>query len=277
MVFFSCTRREMTRTNLHSRKINSWVCIYNENASPTDISKFDLAVVDADAHPDLTAIKKTNTILIGYVSLGEVGDYRWYWKHIANKSWILEKNPNWNSNMIDVRAQEWQDWLIDKIIPRILADGFDGLFLDTIDTAEYLEKYHPKHKYPGAQKRMIQLIKAIRKKFPTIYIIANRGFSMLSKIGSAIDGVVAESIFSTIEFNENQNARLRTSDEYNIETKKLLSVKKKCNLLVLTLDYVESENKLNIKNIISTSRQFGFIPYISTAKLDSVYLHTLGL
>ncbi|MFQ5824479.1 MAG: endo alpha-1,4 polygalactosaminidase [bacterium] len=276
MLFFSCAGREKIRSNLESHKINNWVCIYNDNAPVSTIRKFDLAILDADAHPDLTELKKSNTILIGYVSLGEVGEYRWYWNLIADKPWILDKNPNWNSRMIDVRTLEWHEWLIDKIIPKILEQGFDGIFLDTIDNAEYLEKYHPKIKYPGAQAGMITLIKAIRKRFPSIYIIANRGFSIIHEIGPLIDGVVAESIFTTIDVNNNK-VRLLTPDEYSSNIKQLLAAKKSFDLTVFTLDYADPENTSFIRSIITRSREYDFIPYISTTKLDRIYLNTLEL
>ncbi|MFQ5751432.1 MAG: endo alpha-1,4 polygalactosaminidase [bacterium] len=277
-MFVSCARRAIIRRHLDSKKINNWVCVYNENASISALKKFDLAVLDADAHPDLTALKNSPTILIGYVSLGEVGSYRWYWPFIANKPWILDKNPNWDGRMIDVRAAEWHDWVIEKIIPRILAKGFDGIFLDTIDNAAYLEKYHPEKKYPGAQASMIHLIKAIRNKFPKKYILVNRGSAILNEIGAFIDGVVAESIFSAIDLNAKQKLRSRTADEYEPEVQKLLAARKKFNLMVFTLDYTETENnKFFIRDVIAKARQNDFIPYISTTKLDSVYLYTQEL
>lgn len=275
MKFFGCAGSAKKQNRPAFEGINSWVCNYNQEAPISDLRKFDLAILDADAHPDLTALKSTNTILIGYVSLGEVGDYRWYWPSISEKPWILGKNPNWNSRMIDVRASEWHDWLIDKIIPRVLEEGFDGLFLDTIDNAEYLEKYHPGKKYPGAQKAMIHLIKSIRRHFPEIFIVANRGFAILDGIGAVIDGVVAESIFTNINFTPDDSFGARSEQDYMPVIEQLLRAKRKYNLTVFTLDYVDAKNNADIRAVLHQSRRFGFKPYISDPELGITYFHTL--
>ncbi|MFQ5637650.1 MAG: endo alpha-1,4 polygalactosaminidase [bacterium] len=254
--------------------VNSWICNYKASVAPTHIDKFDLAVLDADSHPDLTWFKNSDTILIGYVSLGEVGKTRWYWNVIRSKPWILDKNPNWGSRMIDVREKEWHDWLLQCIIPKILKQGFAGLFLDTIDNAEYLEKYHPSKKYPGAQAAMIQLIKSIRAKYPHIYLIANRGFSLLHSIGPVIDAVVAESLFTTIDF-DSDSLGLRGENESEPIVTMLKRAKRKFHLTIFTLDYVKKENRSIINSILARSRLAGFKPYISTPNLDEIYFYSL--
>lgn len=274
LIMFGCAGKKKLARNVHFDNIKTWVCVYNSDASVSNVKKFDLAILDSDSHPDLTELKATGTILIGYVSLGEVADYRWYWNDIAKKPWILEKNPNWNSRMIDVRADEWRQLLTEQIIPRILAKGFDGIFLDTIDDAEYLEQYHPKKKYPGMGAAMVRLIKLIRKKFPTIYIVANRGFAFLNEIASSIDGVVAESIFTTIDFEKSMTRR-RNAYETAPIIKQLRKASKRTGLKVFTLDYPDLENRMDIEEIIAQSQRLGFIPYLSTPKLEKVYFYTL--
>lgn len=273
-MWFGCAGRNYKQT-LAARDIGNWVCVYNENASTEAIKNFDLAVLDADAHPDLSALKNSRTILIGYVSLGEVGDYRWFWPQMAGKPWVLDKNPNWNSYFVDVRAPEWHDLLLDKIIPKILEDGFDGLFLDTVDNAEYLEKYHPVKKYPGSQAAMIQLIRKMRLRFPDIHIIANRGFAILEQIAGDIDGVVAESVFTTVDFENEGKMRILRTEEYTVNLRRLMAVKNRSKIKVFTLDYLEKHKEREISRLISKSREFGFIPYVSTPRLDGIYLNTL--
>lgn len=252
--------------------METWVCVYTDDAPVEEIKKFDLAVLDADAHPDLLALRDSQTALVGYVSLGEVGEYRWYWNSISDKPWLLDKNPNWDSRMIDVREPEWSSLLLEQIIPRILVQGFDGLFLDTIDNAEYLEKYHPVKTYPGMQKAMVRLIKSIRQAFPDIYIIANRGFSLLDEIGDSINAIVAESLFTEIDF-KNKTTRRLTAAEYEPVVRQLKRVQQKHDLKVYSLDYVAGTTRVG--QIIEKSRLHGFIPYISTPELDTIYAYTL--
>lgn len=85
-------------------------------------------------------------LLICYMSIGEAEDYRSYWKPVWKKSppeWIEEENPDWEGNY-KVRYWDagWQSLIFgnpDAYLDRILAAGFDGVYLDIIDAFEYFE------------------------------------------------------------------------------------------------------------------------------------------
>ncbi len=275
MLFTNCTNRGKLIRKSTAPHFKNWVCNYNERANPQDLVKFDLIVLDADSHPDLRLLKTNNALLIGYLSLGEVGDYRWYWPEIKDKPWVLAKNPTWDSRMIDVRSKEWQNMVLNKIIPRILQDGFNGLFLDTIDNAEYLEKYHPQQTLPGSEAAMVQLIKRIRTTFPGIYLIVNRGFSLTEKIAASVDAIVAESLFSEVNFDKN-TVQLRSIADISPIIKKLSRAANRFHLQILTLDYFDKQKPENIDKLITSARQNGFVPYISTVNLQTTYMFTLG-
>lgn len=273
MMIFGCAgKKVLHRPELDG--IRNWVCVYSEDANAEQIAKFDLAVLDADSHPPLSSLKE-ETMLLGYLSLGEVSDYRWYWPEVENASWLLERNPNWNSRFVDVRSPAWRRIVLNKIIPAILAQGFDGLFLDTVDTAEYLERYRSEGTLPGAEAAMVKLIRAIRKKYPSIYLIVNRGFAILEQVGDAIDGVVAESVFSIFNF-ETKTARLRTQAELQTQLDQLRTLRRTFDVEVLTLDYLAHAANSEIAAVTQRARQEGFIPYISTVQLDTVFTFTLS-
>jgi uncharacterized protein (TIGR01370 family) len=166
--------------------------------------------------------------------------------------------------------------VLNRIIPAILEQGFDGLFLDTVDNAEYLERYHPAKNYPGSEEAMVQLIKKIRKKYPDIYIIANRGYAILDRIGGVLDALVAESTFAIWD-TEAKRSRILNSVEFEITVKNLKATQARFKLPILSLDYVEYANPVAIERILSRSRECGFIPYISTPDLFKIYFHTFEL
>ncbi len=274
MFLFGCSVRPGKKRASVISRVRTWVCVYDARVNPADVARFDLAVLDSDSHPDLEKLQESRTVLLGYVSLAEVGDYRWYWEKVSSEPWVLEKNPNWNSYMIDVRQKAWQDLLLDQVIPSILAKGFDGLFLDTIDTAEYLEKYHPNATYPGAEAAMVQLIRRIRKKYPDIFLVANRGFDMLEQIGRSIDAVVAESVFTRIDF-ENDTTYVQSAPGYQAQLERLERARKKFGIGVLTLDYFKNQADRRIFDVIRLSRSYEFVPFVSTTNLDRIYFHTV--
>ena len=45
--------------------------------------------------------------------------------------------------IVDVRSDVWRNLLLNDIIPSILKNGYQGIFLDTLDSAEALERQDP--------------------------------------------------------------------------------------------------------------------------------------
>lgn len=81
-------------------------------------------------------------LVIGYFSIGEAEEYRKYWKEEWNQdlpNWISHENKNWEGNyIVKYWSKEWKT-IIDKMLKGYLNSGFDGVFLDTIDTYQGFE------------------------------------------------------------------------------------------------------------------------------------------
>jgi hypothetical protein len=117
---------------------------------------------------------------------------------------------------------------------------------------------------------MVKLIEKIRRFYPQVYLIANRGFSMLNDFGWAVDGVVAESVLTEFDY-ELQTLNLR-ADTASIEKTGLLkNAKKQFNLEVFTLDYVGESGNFDTGTVNRNAREHGFIPYISTRNLNRIF------
>ena len=85
-------------------------------------------------------------LVIAYMSIGEAEDYRYYWNEEwidDPPSWLAEKNQYWPGNYkVKYWESDWQDIIygnIDSYLFKILNAGFDGVYLDLIDTYEYFE------------------------------------------------------------------------------------------------------------------------------------------
>ena len=114
--------------------MNNWVCVYVDSVAIEDIKKFDLAVLDADAHPNLAPLRDSSTLPVGYLSLGEIADYRWYWDLISTKSWVLDKNPNWGSHFVRKGIQMARYKIIDD----------HGIYFTTHTVVEWLPIFREK-------------------------------------------------------------------------------------------------------------------------------------
>ena len=89
--FLGCTVGSKVRRRAQLRKVNNWVCVYVDSVAIEDINEFDLAVLDADAHPSLAPLRRSSTLPVGYVRLDQVADYRWYWDLISDKAFLFNE------------------------------------------------------------------------------------------------------------------------------------------------------------------------------------------
>lgn len=236
--------------------------------APAKMTKFDLAILDPDSHPPLDDIK-TKTVLIAYLSLGEAECYRSYWDQVRNQPWLAGKNPDWGSFYVDVSSPQWQKIILDEEIPRIINRGFDGLMLDTLDTASFLEQKFPE-KFSGQMEAMVKFIQLIRQRYPGIILISNNGFSILPQIGPYLDALLAEDIFTMVDFAKSGYKEVPQKDrEYKINILKKIS--SNFNLPVFVIDYLDTSNKKLVKKQMRRLEALGFKPYIAQKDLSEIY------
>lgn len=101
---------------------------------------------------ELAAIRrgKPGRKVVAYISIGEAEDYRPYW----HKEWDADKdgrpdagapkflcavNPEWKGNY---KVKYWhKDWqaIIEAYLDEIVAQGFDGMYMDIVDAFEFFE------------------------------------------------------------------------------------------------------------------------------------------
>jgi len=108
----------------------------------------DLLIIDREfngrllSKGDIRKIKRNGKKLIAYISLAEAEDYRSYWHSSWSRrrpNWIASENPNWPGNF---RVKYWTPtWkkIVFNQIRDARARGFDGVFLDVVDTYQYFE------------------------------------------------------------------------------------------------------------------------------------------
>lgn len=248
-----------------------WVAYYGDKLPAEKFLGFDVIVFDSDSHPPLAPLQSSPRILLGYLSIGEAESYRSYYRILRQKKLLMAKNPLWKGHrIIDIRKPEWATYINNVLIPAILAQGFNGVMLDTLDSPISLENRYPK-RYPGMKTAALNLIKSIRARYPTIHIMVNRAFPILPQVSDQIDMVMAETICTDWQPGKKKPVILPVKD-YNDSVILLKNLQKKSpSLKVYTLDYWPPADKKGIKHIYDMQRQSGFIPYVSTLNLQTVY------
>lgn len=172
---------------------------YGQKISSENLKNVDIAILDPDSI-DPRPLKNGRTRFYGYMSVGEAEEYRFYWPLVSGKKIILEANPDWpGAHLVDIRSPEWQNILVNRLIPQILDKGYDGLFLDTIDVPIMLEREDPK-KYGNSAKALVNLVRTIKQKYPKTGIIPNNGLEVLDQIAPFVDGILVEDLYTRHDF-----------------------------------------------------------------------------
>ena len=92
----------------------------------------------------------------------------------------------------------------------------------------------------------------------------NRGFSIIDETAKYIDGVLFES-FTTYYNWSNKKYELWSDKDLEwieYQAKRLVKLKEKYGLIVLTLDYANNDHLKDI--CIRHAEKYGFIPYVSS-------------
>jgi uncharacterized protein (TIGR01370 family) len=247
-----------------------WVVVYSEKPAVAEFRDYGLVVLDSVHHPPIRPLLEQKKTVIGYISLGEVENYRDYYKAVEAEGILYEKNPNWpDSRYVDVRDARWTRRVVEDLIPRLLHKGFQGIFIDTLDNPADLERRDPV-KFKGMTQAAANLVKAIRRHYPRMHIMLNRSYEILPAVEGLIDSVLGESVFTEIDF-EKKTYRLADQKTYQQQVKWLKEAKaRRPKLKVYTLDYWPPTDTAGVARIYAEQRKNGFIPYVSIKELDRV-------
>lgn len=204
-------------------------------------------------------------IVLAYLSIGEAEDYRFYWKDLrGRRSLVGPANRRWPGNYrIRYWEPEWHDVVYRgprSYLDRILAQGFDGVFLDTVDEAERWEDAG----IAEAPARMAALVRAIadhaRARRPDFLVVAQNPDRILGEPGvvEALSGVSSEAHL----FPGGREARPPVRDRV-LET--LRQVRRR-GLAVLVIEYLRSGAQRG--RLGTLCREHGFLCFAGSPRLD---------
>ncbi len=256
-----------TMPSLRMPRPSSWICYYGKIPKGSSLKSIDLAILDPDNVPNVLKYTKNGTVCVGYVSVGEAEDYRFYWENIKDAPFIIEENEDWEGNYyIDPRSEQWKSLLINEVIPKVLNRGYKGIFLDTLDTAEYLEWKYP-DEYEGAVDGMVDLVRAIRQRYPSIVMVSNNGYPLLYRIAPYIDAVLVEDLYTTYDF---ETGTYGIQDPHVTEEHRamLTDISTRYHVPILTLDYIDPNDTTGKRSIESSSVLDGFYPHVGDINLE---------
>jgi polysaccharide biosynthesis protein PelA len=214
-----------------------WIAFYGQTADEEVLSAYDIVVLDSMFQGSVATIAKRGARVCAYLSLGEVRTSGTFYDRIDPAA-LLEDNPAWpGTRRIDVRQRAWKDLVLGGIVPSIIAKGFTGLMLDTLDTPPYLEQLDPVGKR-GMGKAAVDLVQAIRRSYPKMLVIVNRGYALLPNLVDSVDGVIAESLLTTPENDGSGRFKWNEPSDVALQLSLLApAVARRIRVPILSLDY----------------------------------------
>ncbi|MEZ5849870.1 MAG: endo alpha-1,4 polygalactosaminidase [Hyphomicrobiaceae bacterium] len=161
-------------------------------------------------------------LLLAYCSIGEAESYRFYWQKQWKRQkpgWLLGENPDWEENY-SVRFWDpgWQRIIFGgtaSYVDRIVAQGFDGVYLDKCDVFEDIREHFGKvaRERADLEEDMVDFVagvathvRGLRSDFLVVMQNAEPllEFPALRRV---IDGVAKEELLFGLDRPEKANAR----------------------------------------------------------------------
>jgi len=262
-------------------------------------SAFDLAIIDYSQDGsdemrftagEISAVKHGSggeKLVLAYMSIGEAEDYRFYWDNRWDKnhdgnpdpgapSWLGPGNPEWPGNYkVRYWKPEWQAIIFGSptsYLDRIIAAGFDGVYLDIIDAYEYWG--------PGGEsglnretteQEMVDFVKAIAEYARVTK--GKAGFAVLPQNGEGLSAHAdyVQSVTGIGKEDTWYNDNLQQPKSYTAEVIENLDVFKGAGKLVLVVDYVTQKSRID--DFYAKSEARGYVPYATVRDLDRLTIN----
>jgi uncharacterized protein (TIGR01370 family) len=241
------------------RRVRRWAPLIGAHTLPA-LERPDLIVVDglpeaagddAAARARLEAARRTGALVIAYLSVGTVEDWRPYALEVPSE-WTFGPVPGWaGERYVDARAEGWHR-IMARAAAGLQALGFDGLFLDNLDVAE---------DRPQTKDAIVALVEGIRAAAGDVLLIAQNGLATIDRL--PVDAISREDTWSRWEDGRYGPSAPR-------ETAAILAGLRRQRargLVVLTLDYTQPGDP-RAEEIVARSRAEGFVPAVSVLALD---------
>jgi uncharacterized protein (TIGR01370 family) len=230
-------------------------------------SDAQMVVLSGDPRVSLRDLPR-DTIRLGYLSVGEVGANRADWPLLRDRPFLIEPNPDWPENSrVDLRDPGWQQVLLGQDVPRILGLGFDGLMLDTIDTAPYLEDRDP-GRFAGSRQALRDWLRRLREAFPKAVLVAN-GALALPEAAPYVDGFVVEGVFATYDFSR-RLYRATTEPERQWKLAQIERAQRVAPRPVFTIEYADFGDLALARWAAGQATDHGFRPYVGVKDLNAL-------
>ncbi len=239
---------------------------YGTQPPLTQLRHFDQVVVQPNqiqAH-ELPPLLQAGPLIVAYVSVGEVAQNSVDFAAIQ-QSWVIGKNPAWDSLVMDYRAPQWRHYLLEKHFRPLWQQGYRAFFLDTMDSYLLVQKQGPERQ--AQEDGLRELLRTIKSEFSGSKIIVNRGFDVLDTAHDYIDGLIAEAYFSGWDPQTREYTLISQANRQWLHNQ-LTLVQNKYHIPVTVVDYVNPGEWDKAADYAEKIIAAGFTPWIANGDLN---------
>jgi len=247
---------------------------YGPNPPLALLRQFDRVVLEPDnVQPDeLDDLGRSGARVYAYLSIGEVGPERAGFEKLESSS-ILGSNPAWNSAVMDLTAESWVNHVLARA-DALRADGYEGLFLDTMDSFNLVAKTTAARAVQA--DALSRLIGTLAQRQPSMKLIANRGFEVIDRIAPHLEAVAAESLYASWNNQDERYTPVSATDREWLLAR-LGDVRERHGLDVIAIDYVPPAKRERAREVAAAIARHGIVPWVATPALDHIGVGVLDV
>lgn len=226
------------------------------------LSTRDLVVVDGEdaSAAQVKRLKRRGAIVLGYLSVGTVESWRSWFSQL--KPHRLAPLGDWEGERYtDLSAPAARDALADTIAPDLLAKGFDGLFLDSLDVVE---------EYPAQAAGALDVVTRLSKRVRDGggVLMAQNADTVIDPFVPFLDAWNREDPTGTYDFGAKRYLPTDVPGRRlaRATVRRLIS----SGLVVTTTDYYRSPTEHDAKRAVRISCKAGSVPFVGEITLSKV-------
>ena len=230
-----------------------------------ELAQFDWVVLEpSHANSEgLQSLRSEGAKPFAYLAVGESLD-----EEASDPALALGRNAAWASKVMNLASPAWHEHLLQKA-RGFQAQGYQGLFLDTLDSYQLL----PETQRAAQLQGLKVFIERLHRELPGLALFFNRGFEVIEGLSWQPDAVAAESLYAS--WDQAAQVYIPVSPDDQTWLKGKFAELKQRGIPVVVIDYLPPERREEARQLAQRLSAEGYIPWVSVPALDYLGLSTL--
>ena len=257
--------------------------LQNPNSKRIAATEFDLIVTSialagnsAQTLKDSRANSSDDKLILAYMSIGQAETYREYWQNDWRHNppnWLAEKDETWPDDYwVRYWTKDWQDIIYgspESYLDRIIAFGFDGVYLDRVDAYQYFEDQGRDDAAQEMTDFIMDFTKYARAKSPDFGIFPQNAEELGVMFPDYLELVTGTGVEGLYYGNPRDHEP--SPEDWTQNREEILDKWVEAGKLVLVIDYTLRAEQ--IADAYERARARGYVPYVTDRSLRRIRIN----